>query len=140
VGYVRRIKTPHLTKKVFKNPLTNRPECGIIITERNEREIKKMDFWIVFGVLGLVWLMPITMFLACGVDAKHKIGGALVCLAFWMVMTVGLYCESTARADAWNGGYCECGAHWELRGTTKSRHGDVTKYYVCPDCYAEIQQ
>ena len=107
---------------------------------KKRKRDKKMNFWIVFGVLGLVWLMPIIMFLTCGVDAKHKIGGALVCLAFWMVMTVGLYCESTARADAWNGGYCECGAHWELRGTTKSRYGDITKYYVCPDCYAEIQQ
>ena len=99
-----------------------------------------MTFWMIFGLLGLVWAIVIIMFLVCGVDAQHKIGGALVCLAFWVVMSVGLYYESTARADAWNGGFCECGTHWELRGVAKNKYGDTTKYYACPNCYTEIQQ
>ena len=95
---------------------------------------------VAFGLLGLFFIPAILFFIVGGVDAAHKIGGSLVCLAFWIVMATGLCIESTARVDAWNGGYCECGAHWELCGATKSRHGEVTKYYVCPDCFAEIEQ
>lgn len=99
-----------------------------------------MNFWIIFGLLGLAWLVPIIMFLVGGVNARYKIGGALVCLAFWMVTTLGMYYDITTKADTWNNGYCECGTRWELRGVSEGRHGDTTKYYVCPDCYAEIQQ
>lgn len=99
-----------------------------------------MTLWIIFGLVGLMWFALIIMFLVCGADAQHKIGGALVCFAFWLIMSFGLYYESTTKADMWNNGYCECGTHWELRGATKSKHGDVTKYYVCPECFAEIQQ
>jgi hypothetical protein len=99
-----------------------------------------MNFLIVFGLTGLIWIAPIMMFLIGRADAKFKIGSVLVCLAFWVVMAVGLYCENTAKAEAWNNGYCECGTHWELRGTTQSKNGDVTKYYACPSCYSEIRQ
>ena len=99
-----------------------------------------MGFWVIFGVLGLMGVPLIVSFLVCGVDAQHKIGGALVCLAFWIVIAASMCYESAIKAEAWNGGYCECGEHWELRGTTKSRNGTVTKYYVCPECFAEIKQ
>lgn len=99
-----------------------------------------MNFWIVFGIFGFIWIMPIITFLACGVDAKHRTGGTVVCLIFWILTSVGAYYDGTAKADAWNGGYCECGAHWELRGATESRRGEVTKYYICPECFAEIEQ
>ena len=90
-------------------------------------------FSIIFGTLAI-------MFLVCGVDKKHKIGGAVDCLLIGVIMFSGIYFEGTTKAKIWNSGYCECGTHWELRGTTKSKHGQVTKYYVCPNCHIEIEQ
>jgi hypothetical protein len=98
------------------------------------------DCLVVFGLLGLFFIPTILFFIVCGVDAAHKIGGALVCLAFWILMTTGLCIESSVNEKAWNGGYCECGTHWELSGVAKSRNGSTTKYYSCPNCYAEITQ
>ena len=82
----------------------------------------------VFGILGLIFVPAILFFIVCGVDAAHKIGGALVCLAFWLFMTTGLYIESSVNEKTLNGGYCECGTHWELCGVSESRNGNTTKY------------
>ena len=95
---------------------------------------------IAFGILGIIFGMIAVMFLVCGADWKHKIIGALVCIGFWLLMSGGIYLDASLDADAWNGGYCECGAHWELKGVSESRNGNTTKYYACPDCYAEIEQ
>lgn len=95
---------------------------------------------IAFGILGLIFGMIAVMFLVCGADRKHKIIGALVCIGFWLLMSGGIYLDASLDADVWNDGYCECGAHWELRGVSESRNGNTTKYYACPDCYAEIEQ
>ena len=95
---------------------------------------------VAFGLLGLFFIPAILFFIVGGVDAAHKIGGSLVCLAFWIVMATGLCIESATSEKAWNGGYCECGTHWELRGVSESRNGNTTKYYTCPNCYAEITQ
>ena len=95
---------------------------------------------IAFGVLGIIFGMIAVMFLVCGADWKHKIIGALVCIGFWLLMSGGIYFDASLDADVWNDGYCECGAHWELRGVSESRNGNTTKYYACPDCYAEIEQ
>ena len=97
-------------------------------------------FIIAFGVLGIIFGMLAVMFLVCGVDWKHKIIGALVCIGFWLLMSGGIYLDVSIDAKAWNGGYCECGAHWELKGVSESLHGNTTKYYSCPNCYAEIEQ
>ena len=96
--------------------------------------------WFVFGGMGLVFLPLTIMFLVGGADWQHKIGGAVVCLFFWALMGGGLYLDSLMKNDAWNGGYCECGTHWELRGASNSRTGNETKYYQCPNCYAEISR
>ena len=98
------------------------------------------QFLICFGILGLFAVPFILVFAICGVDVAHKIGGSLVCLAFWILMATGLCIESATKEKAWNGGYCECGTHWELRGVSESRNGNTTKYYTCPNCYAEITQ
>ena len=95
---------------------------------------------IAFGCLGIVFGMMAVMFLVCGADKKHKIIGALVCVGFWLLMSGGLYLDASLDADAWNGGYCECGTHWELAGATTTKHGQTIKYYSCPNCYAEIEQ
>ena len=97
-------------------------------------------FWMTFGLFGLICVPFILMFLLCGVNWQHRIGGALVVLFFWLLISVGLTLDEKGKADEWNNGYCECGTHWELRGATKSRTGNETKYYACPKCYAEIRQ
>ena len=98
------------------------------------------EFLITFGFFGLITIPLIIMFLVCGVDLKHKFGGAIVVLMFWLMISFGFALDSKGKQEAWNGGYCECGAHWELRGANKSRTGNETKYYQCPKCYAEIKQ
>lgn len=98
------------------------------------------SFWFVFGAFGLLAIPLIIMFITCGVDLKHKLGGAFAVLIFWLIFSLGLWADGMATRDAWNGGYCECGTHWELSGVTKTRNGNTTKYYSCPNCYAEITQ
>ena len=98
------------------------------------------EFLIIFGAFGLMCIPFIIMFLVCGVDLEHKLCGAAVVLIFWFLVAGGLTLDSKGKQDAWNGGYCECGTHWELRGASKSRTGNETKYYQCPNCYAEITQ
>lgn len=97
-------------------------------------------FMITFFGFGLAFVPFILLFLIGGVDLKHKLGGASAILIFWLIASVGLTFESEGKENAWNGGYCECGQHWELEAVAKSRHGSTTKYYVCPNCYAEITQ
>ena len=95
---------------------------------------------IAFGALGLIWLSIAVMFLVCGADWKHKIFGALVCISFWLLMSGGIYLDASHDADVWNGGFCECGEHWELAGATRTKSGQTIKYYSCPNCYAEIEK
>jgi hypothetical protein len=97
-------------------------------------------FMITFFGFGLAFVPFILLFLIGGVDLKHKLGGASAILIFWLLVSVGMTCDSEGKKSAWNGGYCECGQHWELEAVAKSRHGNTTKYYVCPNCYAEITQ
>lgn len=97
-------------------------------------------FWIILGTFGLIFLPLIIMFIVCGADTAHKVWGAIACLFLWLILAGGLTLDGMGKADDWNGGYCNCGTHWELRGATKNRHGNETKYYACPNCYAEITQ
>ena len=98
-----------------------------------------MFFWIIFGVVGLI-AIPVAIFFAlCGVDAEHKIGGVVIVVIFWFIISGGLYFQEQGNTERWNNGFCECGQHWELRAVTKSRTGSETKHYVCPDCHIEIE-
>ena len=99
------------------------------------------QFFRVFGIFGIICVPIILMFLIGGVDWKHKLGGSLVVLIFWFLFAFGLFFEAKGKAEAWNNGYCECGAHWELVGVAKSHStSSTTKYYACPNCHAEITQ
>ena len=99
-----------------------------------------LEFWLTFGFFGIICVPFIIMFLVCGVDLKHKLGGAIAVLVFWLIFSAGLAADSSMKKEDWNNGYCECGTHWELRGASKSRTGNETKYYQCPNCYTEIRQ
>ena len=99
-----------------------------------------LNFWISFGLLGFICMPFIIMFLVCGVDTSHKLGGTIVILLVWLMLAGGITLHTMSRADSWNDGYCDCGTHWELRGAAKSKTGTETKYYACPNCHAEIEQ
>lgn len=98
-----------------------------------------MNFWIIFGLFGLMAVPCIAMFVVCGADIQHKVGGAIVCVVFWFLVSGGLYFQEVGNAERWNDGFCECGTHWELKGVTKTKMGSETKYYSCPECYKEIE-
>lgn len=99
-----------------------------------------LGFWIIFGLFGLMFVPLIITFLICGIDLKHKLSGTIVVLLLWLLLAGGITLDGISKSDSWNGGYCNCGTHWELRGVTKSRIGTETKYYVCPNCYSEISK
>lgn len=96
------------------------------------------ELLIVFGLTGFIFVPLIITFLVCGVDKAHKIGGAIAVTIFWIAFACLIFCGAEANENAWNDGFCECGAHWELKGVSKSITSSV-KYYACPDCYTEIE-
>ena len=98
-----------------------------------------MGFWFIFMFFGLIAIPLIIMFLACGVDTKHKLVGSFIVLVFWFAIAGGLYFQDMKNAKEWNGGFCSCGGHWELVAASKSHYGAETKYYACKNCYKEIE-
>ena len=98
-----------------------------------------MIFCIVFGVLGIIFIPFIILIWISGPDLKHKLYGAIVMLLLWFLCAGGITFDIN-RIDNWNGDFCECGTHWELRGVTKNKSGIETKYYICPNCYTEIKK
>lgn len=90
-------------------------------------------FGVIFGSIAL-------MFIIGGADTKHKVWGAIISLLIGALTFGGIYLEATIDAKAWNGGYCECGGQWELKGVSESRNGITTKYYACDECRHEIEQ
>lgn len=98
-----------------------------------------MNFWIIFAVCGLFAIPCVVMFATCGATRKIQINGAIVCVIFWFVVSGAMWAQNTVNEENWNGGYCECGAHWELEAVTRTRNGSETKYYACPECFAEIE-
>jgi hypothetical protein len=98
-----------------------------------------MSYWIFFIGCGLFFIPCMVMAISFGDTAKGKIKSAAVCLAFWIIISGALWGQSINNAEKWDGGFCECGAHWELKGVSKTRMGSETKYYSCPKCYEEIE-
>ena len=96
------------------------------------------ELLILFGMESIIFIPVILMFVACGVDRKHQVGGAVVVIIIWIVFTLGVFCDTKANEEVWNNGFCECGTHWELEGVSKYRNHE-TKYYACPKCYTEIE-
>lgn len=99
-----------------------------------------LNFWLIFGLVGIIWIPVLLLFAICGADAKHRIGGSIVAIFFWLIMSFGLYTQTTENNKNWNDGNCDkCEIHWELVAVTKTRNGSTTKYYTCPKCYKEIE-
>ena len=95
---------------------------------------------ITFVFFGVASCSMALMFIICAADTKTKVWGAIISFALGALFACCLCFDGMAKNDAWNGGYCECGAHWELAGATRTKSGQTIKYYSCPDCYAEIEQ
>lgn len=98
-----------------------------------------MNFWIIFGMVGLIAVPLLILFACAGVDSAEKGVGVGLALVFWFVLAGGIYLQNKDNSEQWNNGFCECGQHWELRAVTRTRNGTERKYYVCPDCYIEIE-
>jgi hypothetical protein len=97
-----------------------------------------MSFWIVFALFGILGIPFIALALTYGEDWKGKLFGCGVVLVLWLTVSCGCAFGQDVNAEKWNDGYCQCGTHWELRGASEYRSSH-TKYYVCPNCYAEIE-
>ena len=60
-------------------------------------------------------------------------------LVLVLIAIGGAIVQAKINQGLWNNGYCECGYHWELKGATKVKNGNTTKYYACPNCFEEIE-
>jgi hypothetical protein len=97
-----------------------------------------MNFWIVFGFLGLFAVPCFVLALEFNDNWKERLFGCGLILALWLAFACAGAFGQDANAEKWNDGYCQCGTHWELRGASQYRSSH-TKYYVCPSCHAEIE-
>lgn len=97
-----------------------------------------MNFWIAFGFLGLFAVPCLVLALEFGEGWKEKMFGSCIILVIWLTVACGTAFGHDINAEKWNDGYCKCGTHWELKGASQYRSSH-TKYYACPNCYAEIE-
>lgn len=98
-----------------------------------------MNFWVVFALCGFMATPCIAMAIGFGDGIKGKIKATLVCIVGWFIISGAMWGQHTYNEEIWNEGYCECGSHWELEGVTRTKFGGKTKYYVCPNCFIEIE-
>ena len=97
-----------------------------------------MMFWITFGLFGLT-CVPLILVLAIEETNKfYKIGGSVIIVILWLLVSFGAWSQGNNNAKNWNNGFCECGTHWELNAVSEYR-GSTTKYYTCPNCHKEIE-
>ena len=96
-------------------------------------------FWICFGIMGLLFVPFILMSLICGCTWGNKIGGAIVCLLFWLTISGAMYAEHEWDTDMWNNGICSvCEGEYKFSGAAKYRTSHHF-YYTCDDCGHTIE-
>lgn len=96
-------------------------------------------FLIYFGFMGLIAIPAILMFLICGCTWGNKIGGAVVCLLFWLAISGAMYTEDKWDHEAWNNGVCSvCEGEYRFTSATKYRTSNHY-YYTCEDCGHTIE-
>lgn len=99
-----------------------------------------MNFLMSLGIFGIVWGLILVLFVVCSSDTTRKICAVIICVAFWLLMSIFTHSNVSTKLEVWNDGYCECGTHWELVDVVTYKNGGTVKYYSCPECYAEIEQ
>ena len=96
-------------------------------------------FWICFGFMGLVFVPAILMFLICGDTWGNKIGGAIGCLVFWVLISGAFALEDKWDNEMWNNGICSvCEGDYTFSSATKYRTSHHY-YYTCDDCGHTIE-
>ena len=96
-------------------------------------------FWICFGFFGLAFVPAILMILICGYTWRIKIGGAIVCLFFWLAISSAMYAEDKWDNEMWNNGICSvCEGEYTFSSATKYRTSHHY-YYTCDDCGHTIE-
>ena len=97
------------------------------------------DFWICFGFMGLLFVPCILMFLICGCTRGNKIGGAIGCLVFWLLISGAMYGEAEYDTNTYNNGVCiVCEGEYKFSGATKYRTSHHY-YYTCENCDHTIE-
>ena len=97
------------------------------------------DFWICFGFMGLLFVPAILMFLICGCTRGNKIGGAIGCLVFWLLISGAMYGEAEYDTNTYNNGVCiVCEGEYKFSGATKYRTSHHY-YYTCENCDHTIE-
>lgn len=96
-------------------------------------------FWICFGFMGLIFVPAILMFLIYGCTWGNKIGGAIACLVFWVLISGAFALEDNYDNEMWNNGVCSvCEGEYNFSGATKYRTSHHY-YYTCDDCGHTIE-
>ena len=97
------------------------------------------DFWICFGFMGLLFIPCILMFVICGCTRGNKIGGAIGCLVFWLLISGAMYGENEYDVNTYNNGVCiVCEGEYKFSGATKYRTSHHY-YYTCENCDHTIE-
>ena len=97
------------------------------------------NFWICFGFMGLLFVPAILMFVICGCTRGNKIGGAIGCLVFWLLISVAMCGEIEYDIDTYNNGICSvCEGEYKFSGATKYRTSHHY-YYTCENCDHTIE-
>lgn len=90
-------------------------------------------------VLGLVAIIAGLIYFSLHCN-KQSISIVAFILAILLMLFTTTLCRTYNNEKAWNDGYCECGTHWELVSTARKKSSmSIIKYYICPDCYNEIE-
>lgn len=84
-----------------------------------------MEFWIIFGVMGLLAIPMIVFYLCFRTDTNRKICDSLIVFVLWVAIAGGIYAQNQANAKSCDNGHCECGCHCSI---------DENK-----DCHEEIE-
>ena len=89
-------------------------------------------------VFGLFAIPAILLVIICGTTAQEKLKCSVIIFMFWLGVSCACWAQTTGNAEKWNGGYCDCGTHWELAAVSRIRMTTI-KYYTCPECFNEIE-
>lgn len=68
---------------------------------------------------------------------KSELLSCLCLIAIIIAFAFGVVgCVNGCSSREWNNGICpKCNEHYDLRGV-----GRYIKYYVCPECHAEVER
>ena len=96
------------------------------------------NFLVCLIVIGFFAVPCLILAISLGDTWKERLSGCIFICVLWLIFASGTAFGHDINAEKWNGGYCKCGTHWELKAASQHRTSH-TKYYACPNCYAEIE-